>query len=264
MRKSLRGLVNACQFTLIELLVVIAIIAILAAMLMPALKSARDKAQEISCRGNTKQLATALVMYADSNEDYLIPGASVPGFAYGRWYMGLERLVSLGNVRGTQTTPYGDHNNAGREVLVCPSQPYTRHWHNLGYGWNYQEFGWSVGNGVRGTPPVWGWWGWGTKLSKIIDPSSEIVLGDSEDAGVYGNDYIINPSGAALKWIPMYLYRRDGTRMPRRHSGGGNFTFPDGHAEVINRAQLVKSQTVAPYWPWRGRQSHQGPTWPGP
>ena len=71
--KSAHGQGKAC-FTLIELLVVIAIIAILAAMLMPALQQAREKARFSTCQNNLKQIGTAILMYADANKDW-IPAA---------------------------------------------------------------------------------------------------------------------------------------------------------------------------------------------
>lgn len=69
----------SCGFTLIELLVVIAIIAILAAMLLPALAKAKQKALAMQCLASEKQLITAWVMYAGDNQDNLVPNRGLNG-----------------------------------------------------------------------------------------------------------------------------------------------------------------------------------------
>ena len=91
-KKNVRPFVARCGFTLIELLVVIAIIAILAALLLPALAAAKLKALKIKCLSNTKQMTTAGVMYMQDHNSAINYGGNVSGYV--TWLEAIGENVS--------------------------------------------------------------------------------------------------------------------------------------------------------------------------
>jgi prepilin-type N-terminal cleavage/methylation domain-containing protein/prepilin-type processing-associated H-X9-DG protein len=124
--RPVRSKLNSAAFTLIELLVVIAIIAILAAMLLPALAAAKRKSQEIACKSNLKQMATAGFMYQGDFGPMNYDPTTL-------WVSAL--MTYQGNVAGIRYCPVAGTNN------VPAAQYVTGNWGNgtASYAWEYNS-----------------------------------------------------------------------------------------------------------------------------
>lgn len=171
------------SFTIVELLVVIAIIAILASLLLPALKSAREKGKAIACTNNIKNIFTAEVGYMGDFNDYISPvgpGRDANGCTDYYW---TNLLSSYLNFNGETRNSFRDNIKPSNSVYFCQSQSPQSQQQGVGNPNCYPSYGingYLAGGGVLpGTDPAVS-----AKASSINQPGKVILFADVQNGSL--------------------------------------------------------------------------------